>query len=113
VAEITDSPSSSQVLPLSEAELAVAEGAFAADPGSPRPVWSARFRAAREAVARAEGIPLTEAYRAVTVTGATAAVITVAARGRGYRVEHRDISTPEELRARRYAVAWTWGPEAS
>jgi acyl transferase domain-containing protein len=112
VAEVTDSPASSSPLPLSDQELAVLEGASEADPGSPRPLWHARFRAAKEAVAKAEGIPLTEAPRVVTVTDATAAIIAAAARGRSYRVEHREISAPEELRARRYAVAWTWGPEA-
>jgi acyl transferase domain-containing protein len=113
VAEITDGTSGSPSLPLSDQELAVLEGVSGASPGSPRPVWFARFRAAIEAVAKAEGIPPAAASRVVTVTDATAAVIAVAADGRSYRVAHREISTPEELRARRYAVAWTWGPEAS
>jgi acyl transferase domain-containing protein len=111
VAEITDSPPSMPPLQLSDRELAAIEAASAADPGSPRALWSARFRAAKEAAAKAQGIGLAEAPRLATVTDATIAVITVAACGRTYHVSHREIRTPEELPARRYVVAWTWGPE--
>jgi len=110
VAEITDNPPGAPP-PLSDQELAVLERASCADQGPPGPVWHVRFRAAKEAVAKAEGIPLSEASRVVTVTGATNAVTAATARDRNYQVRHREIGAPAELRARRYAVAWTWGPE--
>jgi len=109
VAEIAGSARGRPHVPLSDRELAALEAASFADPGSPRALWSARFAAATEAAAKALGIGRAEAPRLVTVTEATPSVITVAACGRTHRVSHREIRTPEELPARHYVVAWTYG----
>jgi len=111
IAEIADAAEPAPPAALSDQELATLEAASAAEPGSGRALWLTRFLAAREAAAQAEGTGPGGAPHLVTVTGATPAVITVAASGRTYRVSHREIRNPDELPARRYAVAWTRGPE--
>jgi hypothetical protein len=45
------------------------------------------------------------------VREADEAALTVEVAGREYRVGHREVDNPEDLPARRYVVAWTWGPE--
>jgi hypothetical protein len=90
------------------------EAASRAEPGSGRTLWSASFSAAREAAAKADGTTLTGPPGQVMVTGATPTVITVVASGRTYQVSHREVRDPAEASpARRYVVAWTWGPDST
>ena len=104
VAQIPDRPDVTPAEP-SGRELAVLEAAVGA--GDDRGLWLARFQAARQAAAQAEGA----APGAMTVTEATPAVLTVAGSGRTRQVSHRELSTPDGVPARRYVVAWTPGPE--
>ncbi len=79
----------------------------AAERGTDRGVWLARFAAAREAVAKALGTGAGEEAGPLAVTAATSTAITVSSSGRRYMVSHREVRTPPELPARRYVVAWT------
>jgi hypothetical protein len=104
VREVGGPPKLTPPVALSDQELAVLEAAAAAEPGSGRDLWLARFGAARDAAARAQGAgppgPL-------SVTAATSALITVTGSGQAYRLKHREIRNPGELPARRHVVAWT------
>jgi hypothetical protein len=73
--------------------------------------WSARFRAVRGAVANAEGTTPDALASASTVLGADVDAVTIAVADRVYRVGHRVVGNPHRLPERRYAVAWTRGPE--
>jgi hypothetical protein len=110
VAEIGGNPKLSPPPVLSAPELAVLDQAMqdTAEPGADRPVWLARFGAARDAAARALGPGPGGSARPLAVTAATSGVITVTAAGARVELSHREISTPPELAARRYVVAWTW-----
>jgi hypothetical protein len=108
-----DKPEAEPPADLSGAELAALDRAIAAEPGTERPVWLTRLRAAREAVAKAEGIGITDAPGTVTITAATAAAVTVVAAGRTYQVSHRETRNPDDMPPKRYVVAWTRGPEGA
>jgi acyl transferase domain-containing protein len=108
-----DKPEAEPPADLSGAELAVLDLAIAAEPGTERPVWVTRFRAAREAVAKAEGIGVADAPGTVTVAAAAAAAVTVVATGRTYQVSHRETRNPDDMPPKRYVVAWTRGPEGA
>jgi acyl transferase domain-containing protein/phosphopantetheinyl transferase len=108
VVEITDHLESSFAIPLSESEQRLLQSVSL---GSDRSRWLARFRAAKEAAAKAEGMGPSGDPRRFTVVGATATALTVSAGDRVYQVAHREVSNPEDLPPRRYVVGWTWGPE--
>jgi hypothetical protein len=105
-----DRPQATPPAGLSGQELAVLEAAATAS-GTGLGAWTARALAAKEAVASAEGGLPPGAAGQPAVTAAGHAVITVAVADRVYRVSHRDIRNPDDMPARRYAVAWTRGPE--
>jgi hypothetical protein len=68
-------------------------------------VWLARFAAAKEAAAKAQGSG--GAASPPVITAATPSVITVKGPDGRFEVRHREISNPPELAPRRYVVAWT------
>lgn len=76
-------------------------------PGRDRDLWFARFWAAKEAVAKAEGTGLQGRPRDFTVLEPTAAGCHVAVAGRTYRVGWREVGNPPGLPTRAYTVAWT------
>jgi 3-oxoacyl-(acyl-carrier-protein) synthase/malonyl CoA-acyl carrier protein transacylase/phosphopantetheinyl transferase len=75
-----------------------------------RELWFARFWAAKEAVAKAEGTGFDGRPRDFVITTHGPQGLTVAANGRTYQVAHREVGNPPDLPPRRYVVAWTWGP---
>ncbi|MFG2044559.1 beta-ketoacyl synthase N-terminal-like domain-containing protein [Dactylosporangium sp. NPDC048998] len=109
VAEITDHPDSTIAFALSDSERRLLDSKAAA--GEDRRLWFARFWAAKEAAAKAEGTGLAGDPRRFKLVAATPAVLTVEVAGRVYLVAHRELSNPEGLPPRRYVVGWTWGPE--
>jgi acyl transferase domain-containing protein/phosphopantetheinyl transferase len=76
-------------------------------PDDDRSLWFARFWAAKEAAAKAEGTGLQGRPRDFTVLAPTAAGCLVAVSGRTYPVGWREVGNPPELTARTYTVAWT------
>jgi polyketide synthase-like dehydratase family protein len=96
---------------LSAADITVLDATCAQVPGTARQVWVASFLAAKEATAKAEGIALADAPGTLSVTAATPSAITVAAPDRSYQLPHRQIRNPDDMAQRRYAVAWTRGPQ--
>ncbi|WP_432843329.1 beta-ketoacyl synthase N-terminal-like domain-containing protein [Dactylosporangium sp. CA-092794] len=108
VAEVTDHRDSTIAYALGDAERRLLDAAAA---GADRRVWFARFWAAKEAAAKAEGTGLDGHPRRFAVVAAGADTLTVAVAGRTYLVAHREIANPEGLPPRRYVVGWTWGPE--
>jgi phosphopantetheinyl transferase len=76
-----------------------------------RDLWFARFWAAKEAVAKAEGTGFNGRPRDFVITAHGRDGLTVTANGRTYLVAHREVGNPPDLPPRRYVVAWTWGPE--
>ncbi|GIF26164.1 acyl transferase domain-containing protein/phosphopantetheinyl transferase [Actinoplanes tereljensis] len=76
-----------------------------------RDLWFARFWAAKEAVAKAEGTGFNGRPRDFVITAHGPDGLTVTAHGRTYLVAHREVGNPPDLPSRRYVVAWTWGPE--
>lgn len=79
--------------------------------GTDRTVWSTRFRVAKEAVAKAEGVGPAGDLRRFRVVAATPDALTVEVGDRVYRIAQREVGNPDDLPARRYVVGWTWGPE--
>ncbi|WP_432971979.1 acyltransferase domain-containing protein [Dactylosporangium sp. CA-233914] len=109
VAEITDHPDSTIAFALSDPERRLFEEQVTA--GEDRRLWFARFWAAKEAAAKAEGTGLEGDPRRFRVVAAAPAALSVAVADRVYLVAHRELSNPEDLPPRRYVVGWTWGPE--
>jgi acyl transferase domain-containing protein len=109
VAEVGGHPKLTRPVVLTAAEQAVLDAAAAAEPGSDRGLWTARFGAAQEAAANALRIPAGAPAGTVAVTAATPTSITVTGAGRTVTLNHREIHTPPELVPRRYVVAWTPG----
>ncbi|ASW54385.1 type I polyketide synthase [Plantactinospora sp. KBS50] len=110
VAEVADHPDSTLSYALTGTELALLHSLSGAD-ADRRRLWFTRFWAAKEAVGKAEGTGLDGQPRRFEVREATDAALGVAVAGRTYRVGLRDVANPADLPPRRYAVAWTWGPE--
>ncbi|MFY1702066.1 beta-ketoacyl synthase N-terminal-like domain-containing protein [Micromonospora sp. WMMA1923] len=110
VAEITEHPDSTYPFALTGAEAALLATLADADTEA-RQRWFTRFWAAKEAVGKAEGTGLDGRPRRFEVRAATEAALAVEVDGRTYQVGHREVANPPELPARRYVVAWTWGPE--
>ena len=106
-AEIT-TPQESAVRLALTADEADLLGRLAPDGG--RDLWFARFWAAKETVAKAEGTGLRGRPRDFVVTAAGADELTVRTGSRTYAVSHREVGNPPDLPPRRYIVAWTWGP---
>jgi Polyketide synthase dehydratase len=107
VAEIADQPDDAPP----SGEQGVLDAACRAEPACGRELWLTRFRAAREAAAKAQGTGPDGATGGPTVTGVAPGAITVAVSGRTRQVSYREIANPEGLPARRYVVAWTPAPE--
>ncbi|WDZ86648.1 type I polyketide synthase [Micromonospora cathayae] len=107
VAELGDLPAGCVLDP---AETALLDSLAGRDAAA-RQLWSTRFRAAREAVGKAEGVGPAGGNRPIRVRSATDEASTVEVDGRTYRVGHREVDNPADLPPRRYVVAWTWGPE--
>jgi len=74
-------------------------------------LWFTRFWAAKEAVGKAQRTGLDGRPRQFAVRATGAAELIVTAAGRTYRVGFADAQNPPDLPPRRYAVAWTWGPD--
>ncbi|MHB9864004.1 beta-ketoacyl synthase N-terminal-like domain-containing protein [Streptomyces sp. YIM S03343] len=90
------------------ADLCAPAGADGAD------LWFARFWAAKEAVAKAEGTGFDGRPRDFTVTEADADGSRLVVSGRlaaAYTVHCERTSNPPALPARQYVVAWTTGPD--
>ncbi|MEV8512189.1 beta-ketoacyl synthase N-terminal-like domain-containing protein [Dactylosporangium sp. NPDC051484] len=109
VTEITDHPDSTITFALSDSERRLLDSKVAT--GEDRWLWFARFWAAKEAAAKAEGSGLAGDPRRFKLVAATPAALTVEVAGRVYLVAHREVANPEGLPPRRYVVGWTWGPQ--
>ncbi|WP_246569029.1 acyltransferase domain-containing protein [Polymorphospora rubra] len=110
VAEVTGHPESTVGFALTGAESVLLASLAGADPDL-RWLWFTRFWAAKEAAGKAEGTGLDGRPHRFVVRSANAAGLAVDVDGRTYRVAYREVGNPEHLPARRYVVAWTWGPE--
>jgi acyl transferase domain-containing protein len=108
IAEITEESETSSRVELSEAELRLL-GSVAGE----RRLWLIRFRAAKEAAARADGSRPGQYPHQFTVQAATQDTLTIRVGDRSYRVAHRQLSNLDGMTRRRYVVAWTWGPESA
>jgi phosphopantetheinyl transferase (holo-ACP synthase) len=109
IAEITTHPENTLRYALGDDEQRLLEQLADGD----RDAWFARFWAAKEAVGKAEHTGLDGRPRAFVVRAADATGLTVTVSDRTYRVGLRDVANAAGLPPRRYAVAWTWGPELS
>ncbi|MFJ2189316.1 beta-ketoacyl synthase N-terminal-like domain-containing protein [Kitasatospora sp. NPDC087861] len=108
--EVADRPAQPQPLAPGPAELALLATCRAAHGGT-ETLWFTRFRAAKEAVAKAEGTGPRGLPRDFTVVRAdpTALLVRVAGPGgpRAHRVRCTLVGGPPGLPDRRYVVAWT------
>ncbi|MBO4209857.1 type I polyketide synthase [Micromonospora echinofusca] len=109
VAEIPAPGTDPAPLALTGAESALLAGLATDD--AQRAEWLTRFRAAKEAVGKAECSPLGRTAEVYPVVAATADHLTVTVADRVYTVGHREVRNPDDLPPRRYVVAWTWGPD--
>lgn len=107
---MADRPAQPQPLAPGPAELALLATCRAAHGGT-ETLWFTRFRAAKEAVAKAEGTGPRGLPRDFTVVRAdpTALLVRVAGPGgpRAHRVRCTLVGGPPGLPDRRYVVAWT------
>ncbi|MEU7873533.1 beta-ketoacyl synthase N-terminal-like domain-containing protein [Dactylosporangium sp. NPDC049140] len=109
VAEITDYADSTIAFALSDAERRLLDSKVTS--GEDQRLWFARFWAAKEAAAKADGTGLDGNPQRFKLVAATPAALTVQVADRIYLVAYREVSNPEGLPPRRYVVGWTWGPE--
>jgi phosphopantetheinyl transferase len=108
VAEVSAHPDTTVTFALSESERNLLD---TCDEGGQRWLWFARFWAAKEAVAKAEGTGLAGAPQRFTVASVTADQFTVAVEGRSYAVAYREMTNLDGMPTRHYVVAWTYGPD--
>lgn len=109
VVEITERPESTIEFALDTAERSLLDSLGGPD-GADRALWFARFWAAKEAAAKAEGTGLQGDPKRLRVVAAADDDLTVQVGARTYRVAYREVDNPDDLPPRRYVVGWTWGP---
>ena len=107
--EVLDRPAETAMVALSPAERDLLSACCAA--GGSEALWFARFWAAKEAAAKAEGTGLGGRPRDFRVTAADATRLLVAVAGpdgpRTHRVRCTRLGSPPDLPDRSYVVAWT------
>jgi hypothetical protein len=107
LAEITEAAGRAARAGLTAAEL----GLLGSVAGSDGWHWPIRFRAAKQAVARAARLGTGAPLDQLTVRAATQDTLTVDLNGQSYPVTHRELSNLDGMPPRRYVVAWTRGPQ--
>ena len=109
IEEVVDRPAGTAAVAFGPAELDLLAACRAA--GGSEALWFARFWAAKEAAAKAEGTGLAGRPRAFRVTEADASELRVTVDGldgpRTHRVRCTRLGTPADLPNRSYVVAWT------
>ncbi len=114
IEEITDRDPATLTTALGPAELRLLR-ARCADGGEPEAVWFTRFWAAKEAVAKAEGVGFGGRPRDFAVLEAAPDGTRLLVSGRlerAYTVHCAPVTNPPALPERGYVVAWTTGPAA-
>ncbi|MBL1082980.1 polyketide synthase dehydratase domain-containing protein [Streptomyces actinomycinicus] len=114
IEEVTDRDPATLTTALGPAELRLLR-ALCDDAGEPEAVWFTRFWAAKEAVAKAEGVGFGGRPRDFTVLEAAPDGSRLLVSGRlerSYRVHCTPVSSPPALPRRAYVAAWTAGPGA-
>ncbi|MEU2063971.1 beta-ketoacyl synthase N-terminal-like domain-containing protein [Streptomyces sp. NPDC013455] len=114
IEEVTERDPATLTTALGPAELRLLR-ARCAEGGEPEAVWFTRFWAAKEAVAKAEGVGFGGRPRDFTVleTSPDGGRLLVSGRlERAYTVRCAPVSNPAALPRRAYVVAWTTGPSA-
>ncbi|MEU8968245.1 beta-ketoacyl synthase N-terminal-like domain-containing protein [Streptomyces monashensis] len=112
IEEVTARDPATLATALAPAELRLLEGLSADGPDS-QDLWFTRFWAAKEAVAKAEGVGFGGRPRDFTVLEATPDGSRLAVSGRlerSYTVHCAPVGNPPALPARSYVAAWTTGP---
>ncbi|WP_369190644.1 beta-ketoacyl synthase N-terminal-like domain-containing protein [Streptomyces sp. R08] len=111
IEEVVDRPPATLTTALSEEELALLRSQLAAT-GESEALWFARFWAAKEAVAKAEGTGFRGRPRDFAVFHvASGSRLLVSGRlERAYTVHYEPAGNPPSLPDRTYVVAWTTGP---
>ncbi|MFE2881833.1 beta-ketoacyl synthase N-terminal-like domain-containing protein [Streptomyces sp. NPDC059272] len=111
IEEVVDRPPATLTTALGEEELALLRTRSAAT-GESEALWFARFWAAKEAVAKAEGTGFRGRPRDFTVFhAASGSRLLVSGRlERAYTVHYEPAGNPPGLPDRTYVVAWTTGP---
>ncbi|WP_225827639.1 type I polyketide synthase [Streptomyces naphthomycinicus] len=114
IEEVTERDPATLTTALGPAELRLLRGRCA-DGGDPEALWFTRFWAAKEAVAKAEGVGFGGRPRdfAVLEAAPDGSRLVVAGRlERAYAVHCAPVTNPPALPERGYVVAWTTGPGA-
>ncbi|MEU8692013.1 beta-ketoacyl synthase N-terminal-like domain-containing protein [Streptomyces sp. NPDC048665] len=112
IEEVTARDPATLATALAPAELRLLEG-LSADGPDPQDLWFTRFWAAKEAVAKAEGVGFGGRPRdfAVLEAAPDGSRLVVSGRlERAYTVHCAPVGNPPALPARSYVVAWTTGP---
>ncbi|OIJ85914.1 beta-ketoacyl synthase [Streptomyces sp. MUSC 14] len=112
IEEVTARDPATLATALTPAELRLLEG-LTADGPDPQDLWFTRFWAAKEAVAKAEGVGFGGRPRdfAVLETTPDGSRLVVSGRlERSYTVHCAPVGNPPALPARSYVAAWTTGP---
>ncbi len=104
--EITERPAETLAVALGPAEAELL-AACRAEHGGSEALWFARFWAAKEAVAKAEGTGLRGRPREFAVVAAQPSALRVTVGPRMYRLHCTEVGSPPGLPDRSYVVAWT------
>jgi len=111
IEEVVERPASTLTTALGEEELALLRSQLAAT-GESEALWFARFWAAKEAVAKAEGTGFRGRPRdfAVFQVVSGSRLLVSGCLERAYTVHYEPAGNPPNLPDRTYVVAWTTGP---
>ncbi|MFJ2889338.1 beta-ketoacyl synthase N-terminal-like domain-containing protein [Streptomyces sp. NPDC087305] len=111
IEEVVDRPPATLTTALGEKELALLRAQLAAT-GESEALWFARFWAAKEAVAKAEGTGFRGRPRdfAVFQVASGSRLLVSGRLERAYTVHYEPAGNPPSLPDRTYVVAWTTGP---